>query len=434
MTSITLINPAHEVYAAHPSPPMWMATLQAILKEAGIKVRVIDEAAGQKIGNIDTEWVAFGVTTPTSKKIYALADKLRKDGKKVILGGPHPSIFPEEAKQHADKVIVGEADEVLVPALNPNTTEGILKGQISKPLDEFPNPCWDGFPLEQYHGPTRKGKYLTILTSRGCPHACVFCYHGTFGYNFNPRSPERVVNEIEDLIKKYSIKEISIIDDLFNYDRERAKRICELIIEHGIKISWSCPNGVRADYTDLELLQLMKKAGCYQLAFGVESGNQEIVNKVGKKLDLKHVKQAVENCRKVGIETIGFFIIGLPYDTKETMQQTIDFAKKLNTTYTQFTIATPYPGTTLFKMVQSGGEFLEKDWSKFGSYMGKATYQFGNLNPKDVEEMYAKAYKELYTPLYIVRKIWYNPKLIKAGIKYVFERAKRIVAPSFKAT
>ena len=408
-----------------------MAYLQGIIKAAGVRVRVVDESAGQKIGEIDTEWVAFGATTPTIKKIYALADKYRAEGKKVILGGPHPTIFPEEAIQHADKVIMGEAEEEILKALDPSNNEKIMKGTISKPLDEFPDPDWSGFPLEKYSGPTRKGKYLAVLTSRGCPHACIFCYHGTFGYNFNARSPERVVDEIENLAKNLNVKEISIIDDLFNYDRARAKKICELIIERGIKIAWSCPNGIRADYADKELLTLMKKAGCYQVAFGIESGNQEIVNKVGKALDLKFVKEAVKNCNELGIESIGFFIIGLPYDTKETMQQTIDFATSLPTTYTQFTIATPYPGTTLYKMVEAKGKFLEKDWSKFGSYMGKATYTFGNLDPKLVEEMYAKAYKELYTPKYVIKKLFHNPKLIKAGIKYAFERFKQTIQSKF---
>jgi len=412
------------VYAAHPSPPLWMAYMQAILKKNGVRVKIVDEAAGQEIGNIDTEWAAFGVTTPTSKKVYSLADQLRAQGKKIILGGPHPSIFPEEAIEHADKVIVREAEEVIIDALDAKNKENILQGKITKQLDEFPFPDWNGFPLDKYKGVTRKGRYVSILTSRGCPYACIFCYHGTFGYKYNPRSPENVVGEIEQLVNKYNVKEIAIIDDIFNYNRDRAKKICELLIEKGIKVAWSCPNGVRADHTDRELLELMKKAGCYQLAFGVESGNQEMVKRIGKGLDLTKVKEAVKNCRELGIETIGFFMLGLPYDTEQTMQQTIDFALELNPTYTQFTIATPYPGTTLYKMVEKQGSFLEKDWSLYGSYTGKATYKFGNLDPALVEKMYAKAYRELYKPSYIVKKIIHNPKLLKAGVKYLIEKVK----------
>ena len=412
--SITLVNPAQEVYAAHPSPPVWLAYLQAVLKQNGVEVKVIDEAAGQKVKNISTDWVGVTVTTPTTKKVYSLIEKLDE---KIVLGGPHVSIFPQEALQHADKVVVGEGEKSVLEIFSSN--KKVLSNTLIEDIDTLPFPDWSGLPIKNYRAATRKHPYLSILTSRGCPHQCVFCYKGIFGNLFRVRSPENIVDEIEMLIDKYGIREIAIIDDSFTISKIRTKKICEEIIARGLDIKWTAPNGVRVDTVDLELLKLMRKSGCYQLAFGIESGNQQVLDMIGKRINLQQIRNAVKWAKEAGIETIGFFMIALPFDTEKTMQETIDFAKELDPTYIQFTITTPYPGTKLYDLVEKEGEFLIKDWSKYGSYSGKAYYNYGALNSELVERMYKKAFKEIYSrPGYVLKRVAKNPKLIRAGLRY----------------
>ncbi|MBN1941100.1 MAG: hypothetical protein JW772_02870, partial [Candidatus Diapherotrites archaeon] len=152
----------------------------------------------------------------------------------------------------------------------------------------------------------------------------------------------------------------------------------------------------------------------------VESGNQEVLDKIGKQIKLEQVENAVKWAKQAGIETIGFFMIALPYDTEKTMQETIDFAKKLNMDLVQFTITTPYPGTELYNIVAEHGKFLETDFEKFGSYSGRSYYELGELNKELVERMYKKAYKEVYfRPVFAIKRIIKNPKLLLAGIKYL---------------
>jgi len=417
--SITLVNPAFGVYAAHPSPPLGIAYLKAVLEKNGISAELVDETAGMRISpdSVESEWVGISVFTPTAKMAYEMADAFRAAGKKVVLGGPHVSIMPEEALRHADKVIVGEGEKSILEIFS--SRKKIISSQLIKDIDSIPFPDWHGLPLEKYTAPTRRHAYLKVMTSRGCPWSCVYCFKGIFGRCYRMRSAKNVVDETGALQANYGTREIAFIDDNFSQNRARTVDICREILQRRIKIEWSCPNGVRVDTMDLPLLKLMKKAGCYQLSFGVESGNQEVLDKVGKGIKLEQVENAVRWAKEAGIETIGFFMIGLPFDTEQTMQQTIDFAKKLPLDLVQFTVTVPYPGTELYGMVEKKGRFLVEDWSAFGSYSGKAYYEFGSLGKDLVERMYKKAYKEVYfRPGYALKRVAKNPKLLLSGVKY----------------
>lgn len=417
--SITLINPSFAVYVAHPSPPLGLAYLKAVLIKNGIEAKIVDETVGMLVEPeaIGTEWVGLTVFTPTAKNAYTLADRLRKAGKKVMLGGPHVSILPKEALKHADKVIVGEGEKSVLEVFT--SKKKIIFNPHIQDIDSLPFPDWHGLPLEKYKAPTRKHPYLKVMSSRGCVWGCIYCFKGIFGCDYRMRSAKNVVDEIEHLQKEYGVKEISFTDDNLTHDRQRAIDICREILQRRIKIDWACPNGVRVDKVDLALLKLMKKAGCYQIGFGIESGNQDVLDKIGKGIKLEQVRKAAEAAKQAGIETIGFFMIGLPFDTEETMQQTIDFAKSLPLSLVQFTVTVPYPGTPLFKLVEKKGKFLISDWSEFGSYSGKAYYEMGALNKELVERMYKKAYKEVYfRPGYALKRIAKNPRLLASGAKY----------------
>ncbi len=424
--SITLVNPSFGVYVSHPSPPLGIAYLKAALEQNGIRAELVDETAGMSASpnKIDTEWVGISIFTPTAKQAYEMADRYRASGKKVVIGGPHASILPKEALKHADKVVVGEAEKSIMEVFS--SRKKIIENPLIKDINSIPFPNWHGLPLNKYTAPTRKRPYLKIMTSRGCPWNCVYCFKGIFGRTYRMRSPKNVVDEIVHLQQEYNCKEIAFIDDNFSQNRARTLEICREIIQRKIKIDWTCPNGVRVDTLDLSLLKLMKKAGCYQLSFGIESGNQEVLNKVGKGIKLGQVENAVKWAKLAGIETIGFFMIGLPNDTEETMQQTIDFAKSLPLDLVQFTITVPYPGTELYSMVKKQGSFLVDDWSAFGSYSGKAYYELGAMKKELVEKMYKKAYKEIYfRPGYVLKRIAKNPKLLLSGLQYFTKLFKK---------
>ncbi len=416
--SITLINLAADVYAAHASPPLWLAYLQAVLKRQGIAVKPIDQQAGQQIEGIDSEWVGLSVCTPAAAKAFALSDDLRRQGKKVVMGGPHATIFPNECLQHADKVIVGEGENSILRVFE--SREKILHSELIKDLDTLPFPDWSGLPLHEYKAVTRKHNYLSVMSSRGCPFSCIYCFKGVFGNTYRKRSSANVLSEIGYLIENYGVKEIGFVDDNFSLDKKRVEEICKGMIERRFKILWNCPNGVRVDSVDPQLLRLMHNAGCYQLSFGIESGNQAVLDKIGKRINLQQVRDAVRWAKEAGIETIGFFMIALPFDDMQTMQETIDFAKELDLDLIQFTITTPYPGTQLYDLVEKQGKFLIKDFSKYGSYTGKAYYEYGCLNRELVESMYKKAYKSVYLrPGYALKRIAKNPKLLASGAKYL---------------
>ncbi len=417
--SITFINPAFGVYVAHPSPPLGLAYLKAVAQKNGVIAEIIDEAAGMPINpsKIDSQWVGITVFTPTAKKAYQLADQFRKTGKKVMLGGPHVSILPKEALKHADKVIVGEGEESILKVFS--SKKKTIQSSLIEDIDSIPFPDWRGLPLEKYTAPTRRHSYLKVMTSRGCPWNCVYCFKGVFGRQYRMRSAENVADEIQHLQSEYAAKEIAFIDDNFSQNRARTIEICRELIQRRIQVEWTCPNGVRVDTLDLPLLKLMKKAGCYQLSFGIESGNQGVLDKIGKGIKLKQVENTVRWAKQAGIETIGFFMIGLPFDSEKTMQQTIDFAKSLPLDLVQFTVTVPYPGTELYGLVEREGSFLVEDWAKFGSYSGKAYYELGELNKELVERMYKKAYREIYfRPGYALKRIARNPKLLVSGLNY----------------
>jgi radical SAM superfamily enzyme YgiQ (UPF0313 family) len=206
-----------------------------------------------------------------------------------------------------------------------------------------------------------------MLTSRGCPHKCVFCSnHIVWGKKWRGRKPEKVIEEIEHLIQKYKIKQIDFFDDNMTLDKKRAEKIFDLIIEEGIDIEWFVPTGVRADTLDENLLRKMKKSGCKGIRFAPESGVQRVVTDViEKNLKLKDVEKAIVLTKKMGIKVGIFFILGLIGETKQDMENTIKYAYKLRELGADnfhFSIATPLYGTKLYEQAKNGG-FLKEEFS-----------------------------------------------------------------------
>lgn len=314
----------------------------------------------------------------------------------TVLVGLHPSARPENCLENSDIdfVVIGEpektvfelVDELKKEAGNLKEIKGIgfVKDGVpvftsTRPaienLDSLPFPARHLLPMEQYfafvkrnplRGEIRK-PWTLLITSRGCPYNCVFCtHHVVWGKKWRGRSPENVVAELEQVITTYGVQQIDFLDDNMTLNRKRMEQICDLIIERGLRFEWFTPNGVRADTLDEKLLRKMKRSGCKKIRLAPESGVQRVVNElIGKNLDLKSVERAVALCKKVGIKVGCFFVIGLIGETKEDIQETINFAYKLRHLGAEsfiFSIATPVYGTRLHEQAKEGG-FLRECFS-----------------------------------------------------------------------
>lgn len=231
--------------------------------------------------------------------------------------------------------------------------------------------------------------------------------HLVHGKKFRARSAENVVAEIELLIKQYGIKEFDFIDDNFTLLKERVEKICNLMISKGLnkKVIWRCSNGIRIDRVDFELLKLMKKAGCYMLSLGIESGNEQILKNIKKGINLEQVRRTAEWCNKLGIETRGLFMLGNLGENEQTMRDTIEFANSLDLDTATFHITVPFPMTEYWEIIEKEGKIIKKSWTDFISY-GKVTFLHGSLTPEVLVAMQKKAYHEFYIRFeYILRRI-----------------------------
>lgn len=341
--------------------------------------------------------VPFSINAASAHIVCAQAKRLNK-GVITIMGGPHPSVHPEEALADAnvDYVVLGEGEQTakeLVSALaasNPDLVRSIPGigyrsggGPVINPrrpplldLDTLPFPARHLYPMEEYFNAMASGggarsmytfsdRWITLITSRGCPYGCNFCsIHLTLGKRFRGRSPENVLAELKHAVEVYGIKHVNFEDDNLTLDRDRAKRLFSLIAGSPLKFSWSTPNGIRADTLDEDLVVKMKESGCKRVFVAPESGDQRVVDTIiGKRQDLSKVYDAVKLFKKHGIIVDGSFVLGSIGETPRNILRTIFYAKKLKhagMNLAGFHMATPYYGTPLYEEAKGKG-FLRDD-------------------------------------------------------------------------
>jgi radical SAM superfamily enzyme YgiQ (UPF0313 family) len=453
---ILLIRPApeKEQFGDESFLPLGLGYIAAILRKNNFDVKVfdllIDKKSDDEVLNFIKYFlpsiIGFSAVTPVVNSAYRLAEKIKKTFPDIflIIGGPHASALPEEPLNNFfDFVIIGEGENTIIDLLNnlnnPEKVKGIAykqngNVQITEPrefitaLDDLPFPARDLFPeLKLYRGQEALGSRVpvgSILTSRGCPFSCTFCFKAIFGNKFRARSPENILLEWIHLIKDYKVKEIAIVDDSFTTDVNRVIKFCDLLIKEKLKVRWSCPNGIRIDIGDIDMLEKMKEAGCYRVALGIESGNQEVLDKIGKRIKIEQIIKMVENCKRVGIKTMGFYMLGNPGEDEKTMQQTIDFAKKLRTDYAQFLLPIPYPRTKMYEEIKKNGKIFITDWSQYGQYEGSACFSYKNITPELLKAMLKKANKEYYFNFrYLIKQLFnietylFLPRRIKAALR-----------------
>jgi radical SAM superfamily enzyme YgiQ (UPF0313 family) len=244
-------------------------------------------------------------------------------------------------------------------------------------LDALPLPARDMLPIEKYRGwgPLKKVPTTHLIASRGCPFECIFCSEkAVFGRGYRMRSPKNTVDEISHLIATYKIKEFTFYDDLFTLNKNHVLAVCDEMRKRNIRVAWKTLS--RVDTVDLEMLKKMKDAGCWMIAYGFESGSQQILNAIKKHQTVEQCVRAAELTHQAGIRIFGFFMIGNLGETKETIHQTIQMAKKIMPEYYQFTIVRPDPGSALYNSYKQEIESRHTSWANYYAFPDKQSKMF----------------------------------------------------------
>lgn len=259
-------------------------------------------------------------------------------------------------------------------------------------LDDLPIPLHHLLPFDRYRMPMIKGPYTFIVTSRGCPAGCKYCIkHVSYQYSVRLRSPEKLLEEIK-LLYDQGVHHIHMYADLFTVNREQVVELCRLLIENGPKITWTCNS--RVDYVDEEMLRLMGQSGCSLISWGIESGNEMILKKAHKGYKMEQAYKALRWAKQSGIKNWGYFIIGLPGETVETIQETISFSKTLPLDIALFHVAAPYPGTPFFFEVVENGWFRpDTNWEEVDMDQG-TVLDYANLKAEDLLYWQKRAFRE----------------------------------------
>jgi len=256
----------------------------------------------------------------------------------------------------------------------------------------------DLFESEKYIYPresARANPVCLLETSRGCYARCVFCNKNIFGYKIRGKSSKRVVDEME-FILSHGFQEIHFADDLFTADMRHAELVCQEIIDRGLRFPWVPRSGIRVDRVSPQLLDLMHRAGCYHIPFGIESGNQEILDSIKKGITVDQIRKAVSMAKAAGMETTGYFMFGLPGETRDTVLQTIDFAVELTLDHIKFGVTIPLPGTSLFEQLYDQGRLCTFDWSRYTySTPPWEIYNHPSLDRETLEQIVFKGKKLL---------------------------------------
>lgn len=433
MARVLLINPKtnqtfeHEdriVDSCATHPPLGLAYLAAVLIQHEHDVRIVD-AGLQLLPDEDVMELAtayrpdvVGLTAYALNYNNALqlcrGLRRRLPDAAFVMGGPQASFLPRETLEDApfDIVVMFEGERTTLDIVEYLTRgvgalsdiPGIAFGKgaeftvtrarpFIEPLDDLPLPSRHLLNLKDYLVPG------TVLTGRGCKANCIFCNANALsGRKARHRSPDLVFEEILDLVRTYRVKTLNFVDDTVTADRDKAARISRLIRRHDLDVAWSCES--RVDEVDDDLLTTMHGGGCKQIHFGVESGNEEIIRKIGKGINLSQVRTAVEAASKAGMKVVCSFIVGHPRDTLETVMETIEFARELRAmgttkakVITPFGILTPYPGSRIEVAASKLGlKILHRDWDRYS--LDQVVIEHPNLSATELKKLWSLAMRE----------------------------------------
>jgi anaerobic magnesium-protoporphyrin IX monomethyl ester cyclase len=483
---VLLINPPQTFYHGSEQPagnlPIGLMYVAAVLEKENCKTEILDtfmaDSTFQKNGDTINVGMPFerikqeigrrkpdivGIAGPFTCQIgnsIKVSNITKEVDPKIltVMGGPHVTLVPKEFLEEAknvDVAVTGEGEYAMLDIAQSfegkkqlSEILGIAYRQngkvvLNQPrpfienLDELPYPAYDLVDMEQYLNPKKIGyrsfrdRAISMITSRGCPFNCCFCaVHLHMGSRFRAHSAGYVLKHIEYVVDRFGVKNIFFEDDNLTLDLARFGDICDGLIEKKIKIGWETPNGVRADCLDLNLLKKMKQSGCQSVFFGVESGDQQILNNViCKSLDLNRVVEVAKICKDIGLKTGAFYIIGFPGEKKENMQRTVDFALRLKRDFDvgmHLFMATPSYGTRLYEECKAKGYIQENlSWNAFAEARqprGMPLISTDDFTPQEVKEIAANALAE-YKKLSLINHIK-NPR---KALKTAFDQPQLIL-------
>jgi len=417
------------------APSLGIGYMAAVLEKNGYDVDVLDASAleltydeiGEEILKRNPDIVSISALTPTIGVALDSADKIKqvKPDTIVVLGGYHPTFEYESVLEEpsVDVVVRGEGEYTFLDLVRTVENGGDLADvqglafhdennfslvvtpdrPIIEDLDELPFPAFHLFPMEKYRILNITTNVATIITTRGCPMQCSFCSSAALhGHHLRRRSPENVCDEIEVRLNEQNIDTIAFMDDTFTLNKKFVRDFCAEIKRRNLKFWWGCTS--RVDTLDEELLQLMKDSGCITIFIGVESADQQMLEKMNKNITVSKTEKAFKLARKVGIRTIASCVIGMPEDTKKSMKQTIDFVKSLKPNYALYSLATPYPGTRFYNETFKKNFIQIKDWSKYT--LIDPVLETIDCSSKELRSIQKKAFLKFYLrPGYLIRQV-----------------------------
>ncbi len=362
--------------------------LGGILKRAGHHVEVYEELNGKlnytKLYEADV--VCISIMTSNSKRGYELADMVHKDGRgRVLIGGMHASALPEEAAEHADQVIVGEGEKVILDVVENRRSEHIVHAEPLCSLDEAPFP--------DYSILMTPVKAANVLSTRGCPFRCTFCTTSRMFAPYRQRSVENVIAELR-MYKQMGFKYMNFEDDNFTADKERAKAICRAMIKENLIFKETFFFGRTDLAKDEELLDLLKKAHLTRVLIGIESLNQKALDSINKHQDIEDIKAAAAACKKHGIRMIASIVLGLDEDNQEDIERAVHFAMSIDAYQLQPAVLTPLPGTPVYDQLEKEGRLLTENWEAH-DFM-TVTFKPKQMTCWELQDEFFKATKEFY--------------------------------------
>lgn len=466
--NILLLNPRLKSWSPNVYVPLGLAYIAAVLEQAGYNVEIIDLNV-QRVNNndlrrkvINADIVGITGMITEYEEILRLVAVVKKanSGARVVLGGPLATTLPQELLQvsRADFVVIGEGERTIINLVSVIKDDGNFKDikgiayrdgnqiVITEPaepianLDTIPFPARHLLEMNRYlmnHFASfglkikdfGKIKSTNLITSRGCPYNCTFCFKGMWGNKWRARSPENIIEEMELLYQKYGINGFFLNDDTFVLDRKRIFELCQLIKERGLNVAWYC-NG-RLNLMTKELLEAMYNAGCRGIAYGIESGNQQILDTIEKHITLDQVRKVVKWTKAAGLNTTGYFMIGMLGETKTTIRETIAFAQELELDFYGFSLTTPLVGTELYNSALGAG-LIPRDDSSLGEW---SLHVNANLTQDcsngDLTAFANEAFREFYLKKRFGKFYFFNPHFLKEEIRILLslrnkEQAKEL--------
>lgn len=419
-------QPTRDLIVIPPLPPSDLMYLAAIAEKVGLTAIIRDYSQGgdfeSDLKEFKPDYLVVNIATPTLEHDMEAVKKAKNICPNVITiakGAAFLTLAERIMKEHdaLDFGILGEAEETLKEILQGKQKADILgiyykengdfkftgKRPFIEDLDSLPFPARHLVDNSIYRRPDNNKVQATIKVARGCPFHCFFCLATPVsGAKVRRRSPQNIVAEIKECVEKYNIKNFLFWSDIFNLDKQWTLDLCRAIIDSGLKITWSA--NTRADTADLEMAEMMYKSGCRLVSIGVESGSQYMLEKMGKKITLDDVRRTVKVFKKAKIRIYNYFVIGLPWETEETVEETIRFAIELDSDFISFYTATPLPGTRFYNYAKEHNLF-DKETSFENAYYYPAVNTHA-LSKDRVFELHKSAIRRFYLrPLYILKML-----------------------------